>query len=674
AQLVSDRPDGLFPTVVTDTLGVALGLAYSSATSLSAAVRHGQGVYQSRTRGLWFKGATSGAVQRLCRIDYDCDADALRFTVEQAAPGFCHLATHTCFGAARGLVGLEAVVDQRFRAATATASGGATAPAASYTTRLFTEPGLLDAKIREEAAELTDATTRNDVIWEAADLLYFMLVKCRQQGVGLADLAVELDRRTKFVKRRRGDAKPAFTEAESRESQPDDYTIQLYDLRSPEAQQAGPIHPKAVSGADRAALLQRPIMAQSDIMGKVVPIMQRVRAEGDAALRAFNAQFDRVHLDAVVINAPFPVDQLELPDATKQALHTAYGNIRQFHAAQVRPTLAVEPMPGVHLQRFARPIERVGLYIPGGTAVLPSTALMLGIPAQVAGCRQIVVASPPQAATGTIAPEVMYVAHLVGAQQIVLAGGAHAVAAMAYGTESVHKVDKIFGPGNQFVTAAKMAVSQDSTALTAIDMPAGPSEVLVVADATANAEYVASDLLSQAEHGKDSQVVLVTVGLDAAGLDAIQACVAAQAARLPRRAIVAACLAHSYAVATDAIADALAFSNAYAPEHLILHVADAAALLPQITSAGSVFVGPWSPESCGDYASGTNHALPTYGFARMYSGVSTDSFCKHITSQEITREGLRAIGPTVSTLAGVEALHAHQYAVDVRLRDLENAA
>ncbi|TFY56308.1 hypothetical protein EVJ58_g7714, partial [Rhodofomes roseus] len=318
-------------------------------------------------------------------------------------------------------------------------------------------------------------------------------------------------------------------------------------------------------------------------------------------------------------------------------------------------TLVVETMPGVVCSRFARPIARVGLYVPGGTAILPSTALMLGIPAQVAGCKEIVIATPPRQ-DGSISPEVIR--------------RAQAVSALAYGTQTVPKVDKIFGPGNQWVTAAKMLVQNDTDALVSIDMPAGPSEVLVIADRTCNSAFVAADLLSQAEHGVDSQVVLVAVDLSGAELAAIEAELDKQAKALPRVDIVRESISKSNIVKVKTVEEALEFSNDYAPEHLIIHLEDAKAAAALVENAGSVFVGPYSPESCGDYASGTNHTLPTNGYARQFSGVNTLSFQKHITSQEVSADGLRGLGPVVATLADCEGLDAHANAVRVRLRAL----
>eukprot|EP00246_Nothoceros_aenigmaticus_P016011 TRINITY_DN69_c0_g1_i1.p1 TRINITY_DN69_c0_g1~~TRINITY_DN69_c0_g1_i1.p1 ORF type:complete len:330 (+),score=49.92 TRINITY_DN69_c0_g1_i1:204-1193(+) len=324
-------------------------------------------------------------------------------------------------------------------------------------------------------------------------------------------------------------------------------------------------------------------------------------------------------------------------------------------------------MTGVSCRRVARSINSVGLYIPGGTAVLPSTALMLAVPAQIAGCKTVILASPPRQ-DGSICPEVLYCAKRAGVKYILKAGGAQAIAAMAWGTESCPKVDKILGPGNQYVTAAKMLL-QNSEAMICIDMPAGPSEVLVITDKHASPVHVAADLLSQAEHGPDSQVVLVAVGdVDIA---AIQAEVERQTNALPRGDIAAKALQNSFSIVVPDMEAAASFSNLYAPEHLIINVENAEQWLDKVENAGSVFLGRWTPESVGDYASGTNHVLPTYGYARMYAGVSLDSFIRYMTVQTLTKEGLRLLGPSVEKMAEVEGLEAHKRAVSVRLRDIE---
>ncbi|KAI8146972.1 histidinol dehydrogenase-domain-containing protein [Fennellomyces sp. T-0311] len=657
ATATTDRPDGLFTTMVVDERNTALGLVYSSVKSVSESLRTGQGVYQSRNRGLWYKGATSGATQSLLRVDYDCDGDALRFVVKQHGAGFCHLNTWTCFGANTGLSALQQTLQSRKESA----------PAGSYTARLFNDAKLLRAKIMEEAEELCDATEKNEVAWEAADLIYFALTKCVSAGVSLEDVEKNLDKKARKVTRRPGNAKPKWSGEEKKAEEP------KVEEKKPE--ENGRIAMKAydikdISAEKRAELLLRPIIDSTEIIGRVTPIMKDVRQRGDAALIDLTAKFDRVKLDCPTLKAPFDEKLMQLDPQTKAAIDQAYDNIFKFHDAQMdRDTLTVETMPGVVCTRFARPIERVGLYVPGGTAVLPSTTLMLGIPAKVAGCSEIVIATPPRP-DGSVVPEVLYVAHKVGASHVLLAGGAQAVAAMAYGTETVPKVDKICGPGNQYVTAAKMVAQNDTSCLVSIDMPAGPSEVLVIADKTSNPAYVASDLLSQAEHGIDSQVVLVAVDLTDAELEAIDDQIHIQASRLPRVDIVRQSIPKSYTLKVNTIDEAVSFSNDYAPEHLILHNDKPESLLPNIMHAGSVFVGPYSPESCGDYASGTNHTLPTYGYSRMYSGVNTLTFVKHITSQQLTADGLNRLGDTVMRLAEIEGLEAHRNAVAIRVADI----
>ncbi|CAG8651284.1 uncharacterized protein OCT59_028343 [Rhizophagus irregularis] len=669
--LKTDRSDGLFTTIVSDERGEALGIVYSSAESIREALKTRTGIYQSRKRGLWHKGATSGAVQKLNKVQVDCDGDSLRFIVKQYGPGFCHLNTRTCFGNSKGLTALEQTLQNRKESA----------PPGSYTAKLFQNPDLLHSKIMEEADELCSAKTKDEIAWEAADLIYFALVKCIANEVPLTDIESQLDKRSKIITRRPGNAKPKWdvtsnetlsvqnNENKQQESQTKPVSTSLSTKSETIKMQKFDL--SEINVTQRTSLLQRPIIKSDDIMARVRPIMDDVRKKGDAALIKLTEKFDGVKLASPVISAPFPPEAMALDESTRLAIDRAYDNIYKFHDAQYdRSTLVVETMPGVVCSRFSRPIERVGLYVPGGTAILPSTALMLGIPAKVAGCKQIVFASPPRK-DGTAVPEILYVAHKVGASKVVLAGGSQAVAALAYGTESVPKVDKICGPGNQYVTAAKMVVQNDSSALTSIDMPAGPSELLVIADNTSNPAYVASDLLSQAEHGVDSQVVLVAVSLTSEHLAKIEHEIHAQASILPRVNIVSQSIPKSFILQVDTLEDAVKFSNDYAPEHLILHLDKAESLLEKIENAGSVFVGPYSPESCGDYASGTNHTLPTYGYARIYSGVNTLTFLKHITSQQLTKEGLHNLGTTVMRLAEVEELEAHRNAVQIRLKDME---
>ena len=417
-----------------------------------------------------------------------------------------------------------------------------------------------------------------------------------------------------------------------------------------------------LSKTDIQKLVQRNVDPANEIRAVVEDIIANVRAHGDNALLDYAMNFDKAEL------AKLYLDKAELDDIAssvlpeqKAAMQTAYNNIYKFHAAQLKAEEKIETMPGVTCWRELRPVEKVGLYIPGGSAVLPSTFLMLGIPARIAGCPEIVACSPPQK-NGKVNAFIAYVALLLGIDKIYLAGGAQAIAAMAYGTESITKVDKIFGPGNQYVTKAKTIIQ--STTTTAIDMPAGPSEVLVIADETANPVYVAADLLAQAEHGIDSQAILVCTSGQIA--DEVLAETEKQLPKLPRAGIVKKALENSYILVTNTLDEAMAFSNNYAPEHLILATANWQQLTANIINAGSVFLGNLTPESAGDYASGTNHTLPTSSFSRAYSGVSVDSFVKKITFQYITPEGIQNIGPTVEILAELEGLHGHKNAVSVR--------
>lgn len=410
-------------------------------------------------------------------------------------------------------------------------------------------------------------------------------------------------------------------------------------------------------------LLTRNTDPSNAIQQSVLSILDDVQTNGDAALKGLAERFDGIRLESLCLTAPEIASLASTIGREQQrALEIAFANIHRFHETQLRKERSVETMPGVKCWREPRPIEKVGLYIPGGSAVLPSTLLMLGVPARIAGCKEIVVCSPPQAGGG-INGYVAYCLQLLRIDTVYLVGGAQAIAAMAYGTETVPKVDKIFGPGNQYVTKAKSLVQ--GLAQVSIDMPAGPSEVLVIADHTANPHYVAADLLAQAEHGADSQAVLVST--DPRLIDEVQLALSTQLAKLPRATVATKAIANSYAILCNTLDEAIAFSNRYAPEHLIIETDEWESLLRKISNAGSVFVGHLTPESAGDYASGTNHTLPTSGFARSYSGVSVDSFVKKITFQHITAEGLRNIGPTVEILAELEGLQAHKNAVSVRL-------
>jgi histidinol dehydrogenase len=412
--------------------------------------------------------------------------------------------------------------------------------------------------------------------------------------------------------------------------------------------------------------LARPVQQTKKINKIVKPILEKVARSGDKALRKFAEEFDHATLDSLLVT-PEEVKAAKalVSKELKKAIGVAKANIETFHAAQATAELIVEVMPGVTCRRKSVPIQRVGLYIPGGTAPLFSTVLMLGIPAQLAGCKEVVLCTPSNS-EGQVHPAILYTADLVGISKIVKVGGAQAIAAMTFGTASVPKVDKIFGPGNQYVTAAKQLATKYGVA---IDMPAGPSEVLVYADDTAIPAFVAADLLSQAEHGVDSQVVLVTPSekLAAQVLHELNL----QLENLPRKDIAYKALQHSCTVVMEDQASAIALINDYAPEHLILAVAAEEAIMEQIYNAGSVFIGNFTPEAAGDYASGTNHTLPTYGYARNYSGVSLDSFVKKITYQKISPQGLKKLGPSVEIMAENEQLDAHKLAVTVRLNYLK---
>ena len=412
--------------------------------------------------------------------------------------------------------------------------------------------------------------------------------------------------------------------------------------------------------------LARPAMESAKIKEIVKPIFEKVARTGDKALRKFAKEFDHVKLDSLLASQEeIQAAAAQLSPELIESIALAKSNIEKFHAAQATPELVVEVMPGVTCSRKSVPIQRVGLYIPGGTAPLFSTVLMLGVPAALAGCAEVVLCTPPNR-EGNIHPAILYTAQLVGISKIIKVGGAQAIAALTFGTESVPQVDKIFGPGNQYVTAAKQMATKYGVA---IDMPAGPSEVLVYADETAIPAFVAADLLSQAEHGVDSQVVLVSPSEDFA--KKVVAEISLQLKSLSRKDIAAKALKNSSAVILEDTDSAIALINAYAPEHLILALANEEAILDKIYNAGSVFIGNFSPEAAGDYASGTNHTLPTSGYARNYSGVSLDSFVKKITYQKITAKGLQALGPAVEIMAANEQLDAHKNAVTLRLNYLK---
>lgn len=428
----------------------------------------------------------------------------------------------------------------------------------------------------------------------------------------------------------------------------------------------------ALDEAGRAAALARPEAAQREALAmQVAAIIAETRRDGDAALRRFAQRFDGVRLESLrVPAAEFDAAEASLTEVQRAALRTAIDNVRAFHAAQLPGPVEVETMPGVVCRRITRPIRAVGLYVPAGSAPLPSTVIMLAVPAALAGCPRRILCTPPQR-DGRADPAVLTAARYCGIDEVYLAGGAQAVAAMAYGTASVPAVDKIFGPGNAWVTEAKLQVSRDPDGA-ALDLPAGPSEVLVIADERADPGFVAADLLSQAEHGPDSQVLLVTTSTALA--DAVDAAIREQLAELPRNDVVREALAHGRALIARDLHEAFAISNRYAPEHLIVQVPEAETWLDRVEVAGSVFLGDWTPESLGDYCSGTNHVLPTYGYARAWSGLSVNSFQLSVSVQHATPEGFRVIGPTARTLAELERLDAHALAVRLRLEALARHA
>ena len=414
-------------------------------------------------------------------------------------------------------------------------------------------------------------------------------------------------------------------------------------------------------------ILKRPVMNTENLFDTVRSVIDRVKEEGDRAVLDYEEKFDKVMLASLAVSEEEQQEAENLvSEDLKAAIRLAKQNIETFHAAQRFEGKKVQTQPGVTCWQKAVAIEKVGLYIPGGTAPLFSTVLMLAVPARIAGCKEIVLCTPP-GRDGKVHPAVLFAAKVAGVNRIFKAGGIQAIAAMAYGTESVPKVYKIFGPGNQYVTAAKQLVSLRDVA---IDMPAGPSEVEVLADETANPIFVAADLLSQAEHGVDSQAILITTSIELQ--QAVKVEVERQLALLPRKEIAEKSLANSKLIVVDSMAEAIELTNAYAPEHLIIETEDYLSVAERIVNAGSVFLGSLTPESAGDYASGTNHTLPTNGYAKAYSGVSLDSFIRKITFQEIKPEGLNIIGPAIELMAANEQLDAHKNAVSVRLGQLEN--
>lgn len=425
----------------------------------------------------------------------------------------------------------------------------------------------------------------------------------------------------------------------------------------------------ALSADERQVALRRPVSADAaGLHRRVQAIIDNVRSNGDAALLAYTRQFDGAELDSFAVGrSEFATAERSLQPAQLAALDRAIDNVGRFHEAQLTAAIRLEVSPGVVCEREFRPIDAVGLYVPAGVAPLPSAAVMLAVPARIAGCRTRILCTPPRK-DGTADPAVLTVAKRCGVERVFKVGGAQAIAAMAYGTQSIPKVDKVFGPGSAWVTAAKLLVSNDPAGA-ALDLPAGPSEVLVIADASARPEFVAADLLAQAEHSTDAQVVLVTTSAQLARATLAQ--LERQMQRLGRASTLRESIGHSRIIVVDSLDTAFEVGNAYAPEHLIVQIENPRAYLPQVRNAGSVFLGAWTPETMGDYCSGTNHVLPTYGFARAYSGLSMTDFLRRMTIQELSADGLRDLGPTAVTIAQLEGLDAHANAVQVRLAHLE---
>lgn len=424
---------------------------------------------------------------------------------------------------------------------------------------------------------------------------------------------------------------------------------------------------RSLSEDERRCLLRRPATGNDDdLQRQVANIISRVRSDGDLAISQLNKELDGVEIDRSRVGASeMSKAETHLSSAQLDAIDMAIGNVRTFHEATIPPAIAVETMPGVRCERVSQPIGAAGLYVPAGSAPLPSTAIMLCVPASIAGCPRQIVCTPPRG-DGSADPAVLVAAKRCGVDEVFRVGGAQAIAAMAYGTAEIPKADKIFGPGNAWVTAAKMQVATDPQGA-AIDMPAGPSELLIIADESAHPAFIAADLLSQAEHGADSQVILLSTCRSVA--ESVVAEMNTQVNALTRRKIARQSMANARIIVVDSVDDAIEISNRYAPEHLIIQTTAPRIALAQVRNAGSVFLGPWSPEAAGDYCSGTNHVLPTYGYARSFSGLSVDQFMRQMTVQELTRAGLDAISATIDVLARMEGLDGHANAVKVRFCD-----
>ncbi|MEM1032182.1 MAG: histidinol dehydrogenase [Myxococcota bacterium] len=621
ACLKTDRDDGLWRTIVVDAHGRALGQCFSNLESLRTALESRTGVYWSRRRGLWRKGASSGHTQRLLRIDADCDRDSLRFTVAQEGPGFCHLDTESCWGPLRGLPDLAATLVAR----------KSDAPAGSYTRRLYEDPELLKSKLVEEAGELSEARAHDDVVHETADVLYFAMVAMARAGVTLPEVEAELDRRAMKVSRRRGDAKTAPSRSRVTE----------------DAIELGRLSPDAVT------TLARDVIDRSTLEG-AGRIVRAVQTEGDAALHRFGEAFGELKDHPLVYDREALARAREDVDAdTLALLERTAARIERFARAQRDAMRDVEiEVDGGHAGHRVLPVARAGCYAPGGRYPLPSSVLMTAVTARSAGVAQVWVASPKPS------PVTLAAAAVAGADALLSVGGAHAIAAFAYGTETVPKADVIAGPGNRWVTAAKQLVVGE----VGIDMLAGPSELLVLASGDADPATVAADLLAQAEHDPDALPVLVT--LDAALVPRVEKELVAQLRTLPSADIARTSLRSGFAVVVDDDEAAVTVCDRLAPEHLQLSGEGAVALAPRLQAYGGLFVGEISAEVLGDYGAGPNHTLPTGGTARFSAGLSVYTFIRARTFLRLqTAAGL---APDAADLARLEGLEAHARAAERR--------
>ena len=618
APLTSDRADGLIPTVVVDELGTALGLAYSSRDTLAEAIETRRGIYHSRTRGRWVKGESSGAAQELLGVALDCDRDTVRFTVRQAPPGFCHEARATCWDEGTGITRLLSTLEARRRAP---AEG-------SYTQRLWRDPALLASKLAEEARELAEAAAQDDVAAEAADLLYFTLVKLAGAGVSFATVANELGRRALRTTRRAGDAKPIANPP---------LFVSLRRV-SPEE-----LPRRAPSAVDESTMV------------RTREIVEEVRREGVPALLRYAERFDGLEPGANWVYGPAELERARtaLPTEARETLERTAERIRSFAAAQ-RATLADldVAVPGGRAGHTVLPVERVGCYAPAGRYPLPSSVLMTVIAARAAGVREVWVATPRPD------PVLLAAAAIAGADGLVAVGGAQAIAALAYGAGPVPRCDMIVGPGNKWVTAAKRIVAGD----VGIDMLAGPSELVVVADDSADPDLVAADLLAQAEHDTDAFPALITSSRLLA--DEVDRALRDRLATLPTRATAEAALAGGYVVLTDSLGESLATADRLAPEHLQLSVADPGAAAAAIRHAGALFLGEGSAEVLGDYGAGPNHVLPTGGAARYTAGLSVFTFLRPRTWLRVADPA--PLIPDAARLGRLEGLEGHARAAEAR--------